>query len=193
MDNTEQIPALDAEGKASPENSSSVLDHQNASTNQFQFGVEYISEDNPSSNIEELAIRERFEDNTSGKDMSKASSPSETEDTTDEKRPPTQTQNNNNIRQSVSEREIQNLRSSNLPGLSELGPLRSTRNRGPSYHKAKSTFDDAFQSIIRELTEFDAQKYYNESPESLPQTDIRSRYRKVHMRKHTLMTVMEDI
>ena len=74
-----------------------------------------------------------------------------------------------------------------------MGPLRSTRNRGPSYHKAKSTFDDALQSITRELTEFDAQNYYNEPPESLPQTDIRSRYRKVHMRKHTLMTAMEDI
>ena len=41
--------------------------------------------------------------------------------------------------------------------------------------------------------EFDDQHYYDESPESLPLTDIRSRYRKVHMRKHTLMTAMEDI
>ena len=146
MDNTEQIPSSEAQGYASQE----ILDNQNATKNPFHSGVEHTSEDTPSSNIEEANLRVRFEEASTDKDMPKTSSPSEIEDTTEEECPPTQTHNNNNLRQSVSEREIQNLRSSNLPGLSELGPLRSTRNRGPSYQKAKSTFDDALKSITRE-------------------------------------------
>ena len=118
MDNTEQIPSSEAEGYASQE----ILDNQNATTNPFQLGMEHSSEDTPSSNIEEANLRVRFEEASTDKDMPKNSSPSEIEDTTEEKCPPTQTQYNNNLRQSVSEREIQNLRSSNLPGLSELGP-----------------------------------------------------------------------
>ena len=165
MENTEQIPALDAEGNAFQENLNNISDNQNATTNPFPSGMEHTSDNTPSSNTEEAGSHVRFEEITSDKDMPK---------TSEEQCPPTQTQHYNNLRQSVSEREIQNLKSSNLPGLSELGPLRSARNRGPSYQKAKSTFEDALKSITRELMEFDDQHYYDESPENLPLTDNRS-------------------
>ena len=124
MDNTDRVPALDAEGNASRESLDNILDNQNATTDPSQPGVEHTSEDTPSSNIEVADSRVRFEEASTDKDMPKTLSPSGIGDTTEEKCPPTQTQHYNNIRQSISEREIQNLRSSNLPGLSELEPLR---------------------------------------------------------------------
>ena len=184
MDDADRVPALDAEGNASQENLNNILDNQNATTNPFQSGMERTSEEIHSSNIEDAGSHVRFEETTSDKDVPK---------TSEEQCPPTQTQHYNNLRQSVLEREIQNLKSTNLPGLSELGPLRSTRNRGPSYQKAKSTFEDALKSLTRELMEFDDQHYYDESPESLPLTDIRSRYRKIHLRKQALMIATEDL
>lgn len=87
-----RIPASEAEGNASQQNLDNVIDNLNAASNSFQSGMKYIPEDTPSSNIEEQTTRERFEDTTTDKDMSKASSPFEAEDTTEEKRPPSQTQ-----------------------------------------------------------------------------------------------------
>ena len=106
MNNTEQIPSSEAEGHASQEILNNILYNQNATTNPFQSGVEHTSEDTPSSNTEVAVSRVRFEESSIDKDIQKTLSPSGIEDTTEEKRQPTQTQHYNNLRQIVSERKI---------------------------------------------------------------------------------------
>ena len=63
----------------------------------------------------------------------------------------------------------------------------------PSYQKAKGIFEEALKATQRELLEFEAQKYLQESPESLPLTDVRPRYRKLRMREQALILASEDL
>ena len=93
----------------------------------------------------------------------------------------------------MSRRELNNLRSANPPGLSELAPLKMSRSRSPSYQKAKGIFEEALKATQRELREFEAQNYLQESPESLPLTDVRPRYRKLRMREQALILASEDL
>ena len=96
-------------------------------------------------------------------------------------------------RQSISNRELNNLRPSNLPGRNELAPLQLSRSRSPSYQKAKTIFEEALKATHRELADFDAQNYHNKTPENLPSTDIRPRYRKLRMREQALILASEDL
>lgn len=94
---------------------------------------------------------------------------------------------------SISRRELDNLRSSNPPGRSELAPLKLSRSRSSSYQKAKKIFVEALRATQRELVEFDAQKYLLQSPENMPLTDVRPMYRKLCMREQALILASEDL
>ena len=71
MDNTDRIPASEAEGDVYQENLNQTLDNQDAATNPFQSREENTSNDTPSSNIEDAGSHVRFEETTSDKDMPK--------------------------------------------------------------------------------------------------------------------------
>ena len=49
-------------------------------------------------------------------------------------------------------RELNNLRPSNLPGLSELMPLKPVRGRNPSYMKATTIYEESIKAIRRGLS-----------------------------------------
>ena len=88
-------------------------------------------------------------------------------------------------------REIKNLGPVNIPGLSELAPLKPTRSRSPSYQKAKTIYEEALRSIREELEAF--QNFENTSSEIVPHTDIRMKYRKLKMKEIVLISSSEDL
>ena len=95
---------------------------------------------------------------------------------------------------SVSSRELRNLESVNRPGTLETGNVQSnTRARRPSYQKARQIYSDALNAFNDELLEFDEQNYFSIPDGGLPQTDIKSRYRKLRLREKTLITASEDL
>ena len=69
MDNTDRIPASEAEGDAYQENLNQALDNQDATINPFQPRAEHTSNDTPSSNIEDAGSHVRFEETTSDKSV----------------------------------------------------------------------------------------------------------------------------
>ena len=159
-------------------------------------------EEMPTSDTEEIVNHVTFQDALENQDMP--------EENTEFNNPPAQThiqiddvsvQNNNEentplvsrSRQSISKRELNNLRSSNLPGRNDLAPLQLSRSRSPSYQKAKTIFEEALKATHRELSEFDAQNYHKETPENLHAKDIRPRYRKLRMREQALILASEDL
>ena len=88
-------------------------------------------------------------------------------------------------------REVKNLGPVNRPGLSELAPLKPTRSRSPSYQKAKTIYEEALNTIRKELDAF--QNFEITSSEIVPDTEIRTRYRKLKMREIVLISVSEDL
>ena len=115
--------------------------------------------------------------------------------------PPAQNPNENNFNETTliiprtevdrRGREVKNLGPVNRPGLSELAPLKPTRSRSPSYQKAKTIYDEALISIKEELDAF--QNFEITSSEIVPDTEIRTRYRKLKMREIVLISVSEDL
>ena len=97
-------------------------------------------------------------------------------------------------RPSVGFREIENLKSVNLPGALEITntPL-PTRKRNPSYQKARYIYDEASKALKAEISKFEAQKYYNKPYEALIQSNIRPHYRKIRQRQQALLIAAEDL
>ena len=97
-------------------------------------------------------------------------------------------------RPSVGFREIQNLKSVNLPGALEITntPL-PTRKRNPSYQKARYMYDENLKALNAEITRFDAQKYHNQPYEALINSNIRPHYRKIRQRQQALQIAAEDL
>ena len=97
-------------------------------------------------------------------------------------------------RPSVGFREIQNLKSVNLPGALEITntPL-PTRKRNPSYQKSRYIYDEALKSLNAEIDRFDAQKYHNKPYEALISSNIRPHYRKIRQRQQALTAAAEDL
>ena len=125
------------------------------------------------SNADEAANCVTFQDTLENQDMSGGSPQGEMVSNTEIRNPPTQTQSQDDdlhhqnngkanmpttsrSRQSVSRRELDNLRSVNQPGRSELAPLRSSRSRSPSFQKAKTIYEEAVKATQRESAEFEA-------------------------------------
>ena len=97
-------------------------------------------------------------------------------------------------RRSTSNRELRNLEPTNCPGVTEITDVQSrTRPRRPSYQKARQIYTDALDAFNDELLEFDEQNYFSVPDGGLPQTNIRSRYRKLRLREKTLLTASEDL
>ena len=115
--------------------------------------------------------------------------------------PPAQTPNENDFNELTlilprtevdrQSREIKNLGPVNCPGISELAPLKPTRSRSPSYQKAKTIYEEALYTIRKELDAF--QNFEITSSEIVPDTEIRTRYRKLKMREIVLISVSEDL
>ena len=97
-------------------------------------------------------------------------------------------------RPSVGFREIQNLKSVNLPGALEITntPL-PTRKRNPSYQKARYMYNETLKALNAEIARFDAQKYYNKPCEALINSNIRPHYRKIRQRQQALAIAAEDL
>ena len=103
-------------------------------------------------------------------------------------------QNPITTRPSVSFREVQNLRSVNLPGALEITntPL-PTRKRNPSYQKARYMYDENLKALKTEVSKFDAQKYHNKPYEAIIKSNIRPHYRKIRQREQALLIAAEDL
>ena len=83
-------------------------------------------------------------------------------------------------RKSVLEKELKNLQSYNLAGVSELHiPNYTSRKRAPTYNKAQYIYNEALESLRTEIQEFNAQKFQTMEAIDLKNTDVSSRCKRI--------------
>ena len=97
-------------------------------------------------------------------------------------------------RKSVLEKELKNLQSYNVAGVSELHiPNYTSRKRVPTYDKAKYIYNEVLESLRTEIQEFNAHNFQSMEATALIDTDVSSRCKRIFHRESALLMAFEDL